>query len=96
MENTGFERRYNEVPKMERPIFDRIMAEHVEMPGFPQIIVTRHFIYQWLKSLGWNPSERGFSSLDYTTFGRASVQDELTDEATRDHYLIPLKDVYAR
>jgi hypothetical protein len=100
MENTlrvaGYERRYGEVRKMQPSLLTRIMAEHVEMPGFPQLIVTRGFIYQWLKSLGWDESERGFSSLDYTVFGRASVQAELTDEETRDHYLIPLQDVYER
>lgn len=94
--STGFERRYNEVPKTEHRILSKIMAEHVKMPGFPALIVTRGFIYQWLKSLGWRERERGFSSLDYTVFARHAVDKELTDEATRDHYLNTLKEVYSR
>lgn len=96
MAGIGLERRYNEVTRMDRSLLSKIMAEHVEMPGFPQLIVTRGFIYQWLKSLGWNESERGFSSLDYAVFARKAVDHELTEDATRDHYLTPLKEEYAR
>lgn len=74
----------------------RIMAEPIAMPGFPQLIVTRGFLYQFLKSAGWNPSERGFGSLDYITFAADATAEPLTDEATRDHYLSGVAEDYRR
>lgn len=82
--------------KRRESLLSQIMAEHVEMPGFPQLIVTRHFIYQWLKGLGWDESERGYSSLDYTTFGREAVSLPLTPDIERDHYLNQIIDAYKR
>lgn len=72
------------------------MAEHVEMCGFPQIIVTRGFMYQWLKGCGWNPSERGYGSLDYICFAKKAVDVPLTDEATRDSLLASVRQDYLR
>jgi hypothetical protein len=64
-----------------------IMMEHIQMPGFPQIIVTREFAYFWLKERGWSPRERGFGSLDYMSFGRNAINVPLTKESERDHWL---------
>ena len=72
----------------------RLMGEHVEMPGFPQIIVTRHFVYHWLKARGWKPEERGFSSLDYTVFARAVSVLPLTEDAERDYWLGQVEGAY--
>jgi len=77
-------------------IADLLMAEHVEMPGFPQIIVTRHFCYQWLKARGWDVCATGFGSLDYAAFGRSAVPYPLTDETERDYWLNKVADDYAR
>ena len=77
-------------------IMDLMMAEHVEMVGFPQIIVTRDFMYQWLRACGWNPSERGFASLDYTVFARKVVDLPLTLDAERDRWLGQVRDGYLR
>lgn len=68
-------------------ILDRIMDEHICLPGFPQIIVTRGWLYQFLKSRGWCPCERGFTSLDYAVFGPRRCEAEATDEATRDYWI---------
>lgn len=65
----------------------QIMDEPVEYPGFPQIIVIRGWLYQHLKSLGWDESERGYSSLDYTVFSRQKVDQPVTDEETREYWL---------
>ena len=73
-----------------------MMAEHVEMPGFPQIIVTRDFVYQFLRGCGWNPSERGFGSVDFLTFRRAAVAEALTDEKVRDRLLAKVRKSYLR
>jgi hypothetical protein len=70
-----------------RRILDEVMAEHVHMPGFPQLIVTRGFVYEYLKSHGWDESERGIGSLDHLVFMPRGVNDPLTDPAERDHYL---------
>jgi len=48
------------------------MAEPMVLPGAPQIVVTRGWAYQFFtKTLGYNPSERGFGSVDYMVFGRS-------------------------
>jgi hypothetical protein len=65
-----------------KPTFmDELMNEHIPLPGCPQIIVTRGWAYQWLKDrLGYDPSARGFASIDYLVFGRRkSVALPLTD-----------------
>lgn len=82
---------------MKRPTpMDRLMADHIEMPGFPQIIVTRHFAYQWLVACGWSQSETGCGSLDYAIFSKSAVSNELTDEETRDHFLAEVRPDYIR
>lgn len=77
-----------------RGIAARLMNEAVRVPGFPQIIVTRHFLYHWLKAQGWNEGRPNstqnnycFQSLDYAVFGRPTVDAPLTDEAERDRLL---------
>lgn len=74
----------------------RLMAEHVEMPGFPQLIVTRDFLYHWLAARGWNKSERGYGSLDYAAFGRDAIEAPLTDESERDYWLKQVEEGYRR
>ena len=69
---------------MRRTIIDEVMAEHIFMPGFLDMIVHRGFAYQWLKDCGWNPSERGFGSLDYQVFSKRPVEYPLTEDAIRD------------
>lgn len=75
-------------------IIHRIMTERVPMLGMPQVIVTRHFRYQWLKAHGWNEGRPNsqqsgycFQSLDYAAFGRPAVNDPLTEEQERDRLL---------
>jgi hypothetical protein len=77
-------------------IMDLMMAEPIEMPGFPQIIVSRHFAYHWLKACGWDVSERGYGSLDYTIFAKQAVDYPLTDEAERDRWLGQVRNDYLR
>lgn len=77
-------------------LVSRLMVEHVRVPGFPQIVVTREFLYGFLRGCGWNPCERGFGSIDYMAFGRAAVAEELTSDAARDHLLAQVRDGYAR
>jgi hypothetical protein len=77
-------------------IMDSLMAESIHMPGFPQIVVTRHFCYQWLTDCGWSQSERGFGSLDYLVFAAASTELPLTDEAERDYWLGQVRSDFLR
>ena len=74
----------------------KIVNERVRMPGSPQIVVTRGFLYTWLKSMGWSPRERGFGSLDYAVFGRPAVLDPLTVESERDRLLGQVEHGYRR
>ena len=56
------------------------LDEHISLPGCPQIIVTRIWAYNWLRdTLGYDPKERGFGSIDYMAFGRREVAEPLTD-----------------
>ncbi len=56
------------------------MDEHIQLPGCPQVIVTRGWAYRWLRdNLGYDPKARGFASLDYLAFGRREVAEPLTD-----------------
>ena len=81
---------------MSRDTMTQLMGEHVEMPGFPQLIVTRHFVYYWLKAHGWKPEERGFGSLDYTVFGRAASALPCTENVERDYWLGQVESAYIR
>lgn len=72
------------------------LSEPIALLGFPQIIATRAFVYEWLKARGWNPSERGFASLDYAAFGREAVNAPLTPEAERDALLAQVAKDYER
>jgi hypothetical protein len=78
-------------------LLDTMMSEHVEMPGFPQVIVQRGWLYQFLKGCGWSESERGFASLDYTVFARKAVDLPLTEPAQRDYWLNKVRaEIYDR
>lgn len=72
------------------------MFERVLMPGFSSIVVTREFLYFFLRGCGWNPCERGFTSLDYWTFARPAVDESLTDEKVRDRLLRKVRKTYLR
>ena len=81
---------------MRRRIMDEIMAEPIRMPGFPQIIVTRGWLWIWLvDKLGCNPRERGIGSVEWTIFSRPPVEAELTPDAERDALVLPLAEAYA-
>lgn len=72
------------------------MAEPICMPGFPQIIVTRHFLLHWLIGCGWSQKERGFASLDYIVFSAPKVDYPITDETERDRLLGQVRETYLR
>ena len=59
---------------------DALMAEHIQLPGAPQIIVTRGWAYTFFRDeLGYDPHARGFASLDYLVFGKRATEQPLTD-----------------
>lgn len=61
-------------------VVDVLMAEHIQLPGCPQIIVTRGWAYTFLRDeLGYSPKARGFGSIDYMVFGREETNEPLTD-----------------
>ena len=67
-------------------LMDKMMAEPIRLPGAPQIVVTRGWAYQWLKSLGY-PLQGGYGSVDYMVFGR--------DIHTRERDTLTLSDMTA-
>ena len=73
-----------------------MMDDHIPMVGFPQIIVTRGWMYQWLKGLGWDESKHGYGELDYTVFEPKATSEPLTPVADRDYYMTPLREDYRR
>lgn len=66
-----------------RNAIDDVMAEAVRLPGCPQVIVTRGWLYSWLKKLGYNTDPlAGFASVDYMVFGGTRLKpcdEPLTD-----------------
>lgn len=70
--------------------------EHVRMNGFPGIVVTRLFLYQFLLKQGWDPKPTGrLDSLDWWVWGaHKAVDAELTDEKTRDRLLRKVRHMY--
>lgn len=79
-------------------VMDQIMSEPVRFPGFPQIIVTRGWAYQYFVNHGWSPAERGFSSMEWMIFGtcRNAVNLPLTDEETRDCCIAQAEEILSR
>lgn len=68
-------------------LIDDYFNEHIVMPGFPQIIVTRGWLWGWLKSCGWNPRERGVGSMDYIVGAARATKEETTANEERDRLL---------
>lgn len=63
-----------------KPTFmDELMAEPIPLQGVLGVIVTRGFAYQWLKDCGFDPSDRGYASLDYMVFSHKASTEPLTD-----------------
>lgn len=58
----------------------RVLDEHVRMPGYPQLVVTRFYLYGFLTATcGFDRHDRGFVSADYLAFGRPAVTEPLSD-----------------
>lgn len=75
-------------------VIDKVMAEPIQMPGCPQLVVTRAFAWQWLKRMGYNPDPRaGYASIDYMVFGGSRMKP--CDEPLTDMSLPWVKNVLA-
>lgn len=74
-----------------RKLVDNLMNEHVRFPGFPQIIVPRYFIYEYLRDCGWDVCKRGFGSVDYIYMAARVVDEPLTEESERDRLLASVR-----
>lgn len=65
-------------------LINEVMAEAVRMPGCPQLIVTRGWLWSWLARMGYerDTRETTFGSVDYMVFShttRPTVDEPLTD-----------------
>jgi hypothetical protein len=57
---------------------DRIMGEHIGLPGVAGIIVTRAFAWQFMLDCGDNPKMRGQCSMDFAVFFPPPLDEPLT------------------
>lgn len=74
-------------------IVDRLMGEHIEMPGCPQLVVTRAEAWHFLASIGCETDTRKsqFGSVDYMVFRRNAVDAPLSNPAFRDRVFAVMK-----
>lgn len=59
------------------------LSEPVALPGMPDLIVTRAYVYQWAIDRGY-PAAGGFNSADYLAFGRPTSRYALDATDYRD------------
>lgn len=63
-------------------IVAQVMNERVPLLGCPDIIVTRHWAYQWYVKMGMSQDPRDrFASADWAAFG---LDKQATDEPLTD------------
>jgi|SRR5579863_1410046 len=63
-------------------LVDSLMQEHVKLPGFPQLIVTRGFALEWLQKELGNDEQATYAAMQ-----AREVTLPLTDTETRDKWL---------
>ncbi len=71
-------------------LMDRLMNEHVRMPGVPGLIVTRAYVYFWAVNHGYDRHAHGFGSAEYLAFGigtRDEVDEPLATICVRDRIM---------
>ena len=75
--------------KRVQTFWDELFSEHIHMPGFPQLIVTRARARRWFKEIGWNLDQRTpeGQSVDRMVFLPAALDEPLTDEETCEYWL---------
>ena len=66
---------------------EQIGNEHIRFPGFPQIVVTRVWLYRFLRDHGWDMSQQGIGSGNYMAWRALEVQEPLTAPELRDQWL---------
>ena len=78
-----------------RKFWDELFNEHINMPGFPGLIVTRARARQWFRDLGWNLDQRTREgqSVDRMTFLTPQVDEPLTDAETCERLLAAMAEM---
>lgn len=84
------------MPEPRRNFIAEYFNEHIRMPGFPAVIVTRGYLYEFLRDAGYNPKERGIGSVDYMVGAARQTDAALTDETERDNLLRVMKEAVRR
>jgi len=64
-----------------RKFWDELFNEHIRMPGFPALIVTRARARRWFVEAGWNLDQRTpqGQSVDRMVFLPTALDEPLTD-----------------
>lgn len=74
---------------------DELMAEHIQMPGAPDLIVTRAEAWDFLASCGYETDSRKsqFGSVDYMVFNprRAAIDAPLSSPEIRDRMFAAMR-----
>lgn len=65
--------------KSKTAFLDELMAEHVELAGCPDIVLTRHDAWRFYADRCGLPKFGGFASADFLAMGRKAVDAPLTD-----------------
>lgn len=55
------------------------------MPGAPWLIVERGWLYEWCRTRGYDPSARGFASMDWLIMSRPAMREPLAPQGFRDY-----------
>jgi hypothetical protein len=75
---------------------DALMAEHIQMPGCPDLIVTRAEAWHFLTSLGYREQARsgyGFDTVDYMVMNprQRALTDPLSPPEVRERVFAAMR-----
>ena len=78
-----------------RTFMTELMNEHIEMPGAPSLIVTRHEAWHFLASIGYETDTRKtqFGSVDYMVFNprQIALDEPLSPPDVRDAFFAAMR-----
>ena len=80
-----------------RNFIDELMAEHIAMPGFPQLIVTRDEAWRVLTDMGCDQVPRAgqgmrFDTVDYMVMSKRALDEPLSDAELRDRVFAAMRE----
>lgn len=78
-------------------VIDKIFEEHICLPGYPQVVVTRGWAYRWFRdAVGLDTRQRGRGSLDSIVHCAPRTRLPLTDLSNYDCRLAQIAELMKR